>query len=576
MKPALAAAAVSLALCAPACAAAGPAVTVLFTHDLHARFEPFTAADGSRTGGFARLAALIAAEKAAAEGPVITVDAGDFSSGTLFDSLLAETAPELRFMAAAGYDAVTPGNHDFESGPGILAAELRSGLLPGRPAMPLTNISVSTSAARLAPLRSAFSAWPVTGAAVIDKGGFRACIIGLMGEDAAAHVHIPGVSFSGAVAAASAAVAELRSSGCGIVIALSHSGTSPDPARSEDLRLAREVPGLDLVVSGHTHTVLKEPLKAGGAYIVSAGEWGRFLGKIALEPKPEGGYELSSYSLLPNSPGETDGAVGKLVAGLRAGVEKEYLAPYDLAFDEPVAASAIKFARPQDMASDPGGYSLGDLAADAFRCAVPRAEGPGSPWISAAFLPLGTIRDTLPKGVIKPADVFNVLPLSAGPDGRGGSPLAAFYLTGADLARLAEAEATIARGNTDARLQVSGLRFSWSAGAAPFARVREVLVQEPDGGFAPAVPGRLYRVAMSFYAAGMLNLFFQPPILPRGADGEPVPDLAGTIVRLPGGRELKEWVALQRFLSSFEKGSDGLPQIPDRYSEPRPSVTILP
>ena len=90
--------------------------TVLFTHDLHSCFFPRVQEGGEERGGFARLAAALTEERA--EHPdALTVDAGDFSSGSLVQTLSTTRAPELVTLGAMGYDAVTAGNHEFDNGP---------------------------------------------------------------------------------------------------------------------------------------------------------------------------------------------------------------------------------------------------------------------------------------------------------------------------------------------------------------------------------------------------------------------------------------------------------------------------
>lgn len=158
--------------------------------------------------------------------------------------------------------------------------------------------------------------------------------------------------------------------------------------------------------------------------------------------------------------------------------------------------------------------------------------------------------------------------------------MTAFYLRGAGLARLLEADATIARQNSDARLMTSGIKFSWSFGAPPFARVKEVSLEEPDGTYKPLEKEKLYRVVTSGHAALYLKLFFKPEITPLGPDGTPLKSMKEAVVYSGSGEnraELKEWVALARCLASFPKtGPGGLPQIPPAYAAPRNSITVLP
>ncbi|MBU2574243.1 MAG: bifunctional metallophosphatase/5'-nucleotidase [Elusimicrobia bacterium] len=562
-------------------AAPQPQITVLFTHDLHARIESFSLPGGKTVGGFARLSALAAKERNKNPGGTLLLDAGDFCSGTLFDSILGQEAPELNAMALMGYDAVTFGNHDFEAGPAAVAAELTVARKTPRPELVLSNTEFSREKPGITALSQAFAAWPVKKYAVFSRNGLKIGVFGLVGRDAAGYVHIPGISFTDYIAAASETVRALKEhEGCDMVIALSHSGASSVPERSEDSLLAAAVPGIDVIVSGHTHTLLKKPLKVGNTLIVSSGYWGRWLGELKLERKPGGGFRIAAYRLIEAGHGPLDEAISGMADRWKTRIDELYLAEYGLKFAGVIAFSAFSFVPPLNVEYSTAPLALGDLAADAFREEVKAAEGPAYKYAAAAFIPLGLFKSELPRGEIRTPDVFRVLPIGAGADGKAGHSLTAFYLSGADIARLLEAETTLARSNPDARLETSGVRFSWSLSAPPFARVKDVSLEEPDGTYKPLVKEKLYRVVTSAHAALYLSLSFRPEIIPLGPDGVPLKDIKEAVIYAGGDgarTEVKEWTALAHYLAAFPRtGPGGLPQIPERYRAPRNSITVLP
>lgn len=86
-----------------------------------------------------------------------------------------------------------------------------------------------------------------------------------------------------------------------MIACVSHGGTWEDENKSEDEILAKEVPDIDLIISGHTHTELKEAIQHGNTYIVSCGEYGRNLGSLSMTQKQDGRWELTSYELIPVS-----------------------------------------------------------------------------------------------------------------------------------------------------------------------------------------------------------------------------------------------------------------------------------
>ena len=164
--------------------------TILHTNDMHASFigmgpasdyTPFTLNDDTTRGGYARLAGLIAKRKEArkAQGPVLVLDAGDYSMGTAFSAATRETGGELRLMGRMGYDATTFGNHEFDLGPDGLGKSISVAAKAGRvPAVLASNTSFAASDATLADLQRLAKEGVVRRYLVIERGGIRFGIFG--------------------------------------------------------------------------------------------------------------------------------------------------------------------------------------------------------------------------------------------------------------------------------------------------------------------------------------------------------------------------------------------------------------
>jgi 5'-nucleotidase len=143
----------------------GMSFTILHTNDIHSNligmgpasdYTPFTLNDDLTRGGFARLAALIAARRDARKdrGPVLILDGGDYSMGTAFGAAIRKTGAELHLLSAMGYDAVTFGNHEFDLGPDGLAASLDAATKAGRiPAVVASNTDFSNADPSLSELQ---------------------------------------------------------------------------------------------------------------------------------------------------------------------------------------------------------------------------------------------------------------------------------------------------------------------------------------------------------------------------------------------------------------------------------------
>ena len=112
--------------------------TILFTHDTHDHFLPMPDEEGGEYGGYTRLATLIQQERAA-HPDALVLDAGDFSMGSLFQTIYATEAPELRALGAMGYDATTLGNHEFDYRARGLAEMLNAAVESGDPVPPIVQ-----------------------------------------------------------------------------------------------------------------------------------------------------------------------------------------------------------------------------------------------------------------------------------------------------------------------------------------------------------------------------------------------------------------------------------------------------
>ena len=241
-----ASATLGVTLLKPGFLAAAPAgaktFTILHTNDMHASFigmgpsadyTPFTLNDDTTRGGYARLASLIAQRRAARkdQGPVLVLDAGDYSMGTAFSAATRETGGELHLMGKMGYDATTFGNHEFDLGPAGLGKSIGAAVKAGHiPAVLAANTSFTGSDASLADLQALSREGVIRRYAVIERGGLRFGIFGSIGKEAMIYTNGGATSFADPTTAAREVVKILRETEkVDIVIALSHGGVEKGP-----------------------------------------------------------------------------------------------------------------------------------------------------------------------------------------------------------------------------------------------------------------------------------------------------------------------------------------------------------
>lgn len=546
--------------------------TILFTHDLHSSFLPRRDGSGGTTGGYARLASVLKKERAA-HPEALTVDGGDFSVGSLIQSLYTTKAAELRTMGVMGYDAVTAGNHEFDyTGLGfgeMLTAARRSG--EKTPALLLANYRPAEDNLHRLDLQRAMAAYGVEESMLLERGGVTYGVFGLMGQDAHSCAPTSGFVLEDPVKAARRCVDRLEEQGAQVIICLSHGGTNVD-GPSEDEELARAVDGIDLIVSGHSHTTLEEPILAGETYIVSAGEYGKNLGSVTLSWDETGNKTVTDYRLIPiDGTVQNDQEVSALIEGWKGQVSSRYLAPYGMTYDQKL--TKLNFDLPTPEPGVQMGSALGELTADSYLWAAEQMAGFDTKTPTVAVTADGVLRAPLYPGEITASMAFDVLSMGVGEDGSAGFPLVSCYLTGKELRAVAEVDASVTPLMPAAQLYMAGVQYSFNTHRMLFNRVTGMKIddrQETHAGGTVTVSeewgdlenDRLYRVVTGMYSAQMLDTvkdrsFGLLSIVPKDERGEPVTDFFQRILRDRNGNEIKEWYALAAYLRSF--GEKGVP-----------------
>lgn len=198
------------------------------------------------------------------------------------------------------------------------------------------------------------------------------------------------------------------------IICLSHSGTD-GKGKGEDYELAKQVDGIDLIISGHTHTTLTEPIQVKDTLIVSAGEYTTYLGSLTITWNEKGEKLSWDYQLLPvDQTVEDDPGMVQLTNGFQPLVESEYLDQYDMKFDQVLATTDFAFTPIGQFAAEQKEDTLGNLIADSYIYAVQQAEGEKYIPVDFAVVASGVIRGSFAAGEITTSDAFNVSSLGSG------------------------------------------------------------------------------------------------------------------------------------------------------------------
>jgi 5'-nucleotidase/UDP-sugar diphosphatase len=568
-------------------------ITIIHTNDLHSHllgfppnidYTPLVTGDDATKGGWARIATLIKKTKAGRSNPVLVVDAGDFLMGSLFHMLCRERGIELRLMKDMGYDIATLGNHEFDLKPAGLARILTSAQrLGGMPALVASNVVFSDKSDKDDTLKAVFTSGLVRPYTVLVRNGIRIGFFGLIGKRAAevAPFAKP-VTFRDTAAAAREMIDTLRNKEkVDMVVCLSHGGVDlKNPESSEDVILAGNAPGIDVIISGHTHTPLRLPIVKAGTIIVQAWCYGKWIG--ILDIVLDGGIvKLSNYQpvaiddTIPGDPGITD-----KINGFKREIDAAVLAPLGLAFETVIAHTDFDLTKTLEESN------LGNLIADASRWYVNKfVYDPRDPdtRVVASVDSNGLVRDDVVRGKtgrIAVCDLFNALPLGIGLDDTMGYPMVSMYLYASEIKKSLEVLTSLyPLKGSHFFLHVSGLRVTYNPHRMIFDRVTGISIGDDENGYVPldysSSNHKLYRVAANLYNATFLKIvggftMNALTIVPKDRYGKPVDDIAATLVDAdpgkPGIQEAKQWIGLIEYVRSFGvSGRSLLPSIPETY-----------
>ena len=593
----------------PALSAAGDAeelfLTIIHTNDEHSAVIPHSPAvdfhpekTDKTVGGYARLATAVEKirEQKAKEGePVLLLSAGDFTGGTPFGWLVPEGIPaQLKIKQLIGYDAVAIGNHEYDYGTELLAKYLKAAGYPKANSKTVLLAS-NTVAPEGNPLAEIFRDRHLM---ELDNG-LIVGLFGLIGEDAIAVSNSPEpLEFTDQLETAEKMVKEMQEEGADLIIAITHSGVE------EDRELAREVPGIDVIVGGHCHTALTEPVVENDTFIVQTGSLLEFYGVVELavdrdskkvrlrneeEAKP---YlyliddELGLHPQVNEVVAQYTGELNALVAERTGGRFLNIL--------DTVALCDFEIPRKPSPREAP----LGNFIADAMRLVSSEITGQR---IDFAVQANGSIRaDVIPGSAnhshrqVSFYDLADAIGLGIGPDGKAGYPMVLVYLTGEEIRRALEVSVLLEQMlGTTFYLQYSGLRYDYNPTNGilftvpgldlPVPSTRAVVQAErftgegrqgtEDGSYVPLQRGdeELYSLATDTYILSFLPMVGEMlPILniePKDSSGNPVDvekDLDDLLIKVDG-EELKVWQTVIEYAAAQPENEDGLPQVDSYY-----------
>jgi 5'-nucleotidase/UDP-sugar diphosphatase len=569
----------------------GKHLVILHTNDLHSRmtgfapepkYTPLVQDDDGTIGGFARIAGIIKSEKTNSGDAFLVVDAGDFTMGTLFPAVELETGFQLRLMKTMGYDAVGLGNHEFDFGSGWLAAVIRKSASAGEiPCLISSNSQFSAKDTADDAFAGLFDDSLIFRSIVLEKNGLRIGLFSIIGKDAdrVAPRAAP-VTFEKQSKAATRMVRALKDEKCDIIICLSHSGVEKGKNgewEGEDVELAKKVRGIDLIIGGHSHTVIEQPIVVNGVPIVQTGEFGKNVGRLSLL-FTEGRIITESYILIPvNDKVESDAYVSALIEKQKQVINEKILNPLGLSYTDPIAEA--DFILTGNAVKDFIESNLGPLVADAIHYYVNRES---SRRTDLSIVAAGMIFDRIVPGIQTAPDIFRVMPLGSGEDNVPGYPLARLYVTGKEMKSILEILQVAYKSSPDNYCYYSGIRVGIDPNRGLFRKIKKIEIVETDSTLREVNFGRkdktLYSITADSYMLEFIGIirklsFGLVNVVPKDHDGRKITDIKKAVIDMDeqkeGVQEGKEWLALIDYFKSMrDLNNDGLPDIETKYSIP--------
>jgi len=461
-------------------------LTILHINDWHSRIESNNAyestcsaeeeTEGKCLGGAARLVTAIADRRKALDGQnVLLLNGGDNFQGSLFYSTYKGKA-EAEFLNQMKFDAMTVGNHEFDDGEDALVPFLE-------------EVTFPVLSANVHPNAQSKVGDKIKPSLVLEVGGEKIGIVGAVTNDTP-EIAAPGpnIAIEDDIKTITAEVEKLKQEGVDKIIALTHVGYP------RDKELIAKIPGVDVVVGGHSHSLLSNTDdKAEGPYptmvdnpdgykvpVTQAASYSKYLGEFTVTFDDNGVVkEAKGDPLLLDKSIEPDAAVLARIKELGAPIEElkakevsETTAPID---------GDRKSCRVREC-------EMGNLVSEAI---LDRVKDQG---VTIVFQNGGGLRASIDQGKVTMGEVLTVLPFQ--------NTLATFQLTGKDIVASLEHGVSAVEEGKGAFPQVAGLKYSFDPSVAPNAgRIKSVEVQE-NGAWAPIDEAKLYTVATNNFTRG--------------------------------------------------------------------------
>lgn len=571
-------------------------IIILHTNDLHSNltgfgpeieYTPCLLGDDNTLGGFSRIAALIQNEIRSFPNQVIVLDAGDFLMGTFFHLFEQEHGFQLGLMKKMGYDVVSIGNHEFDFGPEALAKIINSTLnnYGDIPNLTLSNIEFSKKSNKDDALEDLYNKGIIKPYTIIERGGIKIGVFGLLGVDADnVSPYKKPVKVTNRIKKAKEIVKVLKAKeNVDLVICLSHCGVAYDSKSGkwsgEDVELAEKVKGIDIIVGGHTHHEIMDPIVINNTYILQTGSQGKKIGRLEINFN-EGKMANAKYQLINiDDKIYGDCKIHQEIAGRIKLIDDELLKPMGLGYYRSLVETNFELESSEQQNLD--STNLGPFIADALKYYINNYSPVKT---DITMVAAGVIRDKIyvgNKGIQSAPDIFRIMSLGEGDDNIPGYPLAMVFLTGREIKNVIELLLVAQKMKPSYYCFYSGVKVEYDGTKGFLKKIKKIYIANEDIDFSKKNK-KLYAVAANSYMLDFLGeinrmTFGLVKVIPKDLNGNKIKDNKSTWIdfddQKPGIQEGKEWLALIKYLQSFnDLNNNNIPDIPNSYTKPVPRI----
>ena len=431
-------------------------------------------------------------EVRASKPKALLVDAGDVFSGTLYFNEFKGQA-DLKIMNLMGYDIMTLGNHEFDLGSSAEGHKALADFIKGAKfSFVSSNVNYSNDPNLKGLFSDLISSKPKEGkiynGIVKEIDGEKVGFFGLTTAETR-DISSPGaVTFENYIEEAKKAVRAFEGMGVNKIVAITHIGYDDNPAVDNDLTLATQVEGIDVIVGGHSHTQLNQPVvvDANGTptIIVQAYQYNEYLGTLDVEFDRNGVVVKHEGQLIKIADKAADAEAAQILT--------QYSSKVDEIKNQESGAVAVKtLENPRTDTNNvrKNETPLGNLITDGM---LQKAKS-YNPNVIMAFQNGGGIRAAINEGSITIGEIITVLPF--------GNTLATMTLTGAEIKETFETSLKNLPGENGGFLHVAGAKIEYDSSKPAGQRVVSIQYKNADGTYSPIVDNQTYTIATNAFTA---------------------------------------------------------------------------